>query len=166
HRFSANGETNIANASEVSMPRALSNVVLGVRGLNDFRPHPRPHLKQVKSAFTSSISGNHFLAPDDFATIYNLKPLYNNGITGTGQKIAIVGQSDIKISDIQKFRSVSGLPANDPHVILIPTSADPGTVSGDVDEGSLDVEWSGAVAPGATIIYVNSTNALNSLQYA
>ena len=132
HRFIADGETNIANASEVSVPRALSSVVLGVRGLNDFRPHPRPHLKQVKSAFTSSISGNHFLAPDDFATIYNLKPLYNKGIDGTGQKIAIVGQSDIQITDIQKFRSVSGLPASDPQVILVPGATDPGIVKGDV----------------------------------
>src|SRR5437870_9246698 len=91
HRYLANGEVHFANASEVTIPAAFSNVILGIRSLNDFRPHPRPHLKQVQSLFTSSISGNHFLAPDDFATIYNLKALYNKGITGSNQKIAIVG---------------------------------------------------------------------------
>ena len=163
HSYSANGETHFANASELSLPSALAGVAAGVRGLNDFRPRPRPHLKR---AFTSSISGSHFLAPDDFATIYNLKALYAAGIDGTGQKIAIVGQSDIVPVAISTFRSVSGLPASNPQVILIPGSADPGVASGDVDEASLDIEWSGAVAPGASIIYVNSKNALDSLQYA
>lgn len=167
HRFGSNGETHIANATEVAVSSALANIVSGIRALNDFRPHPRPHMKQVKSAFTSSISGNHFLAPDDFATIYGLKALYNSGITGTGQKIAIAGQSDIIINDIRTFRSVSGLTASDPQVILVPGSSDPGVQSGDVDESALDIEWSGAVAPGATIVYVNSNNgAFDSLQYA
>ncbi len=163
HRYQGTDETHYANATDVAIPAALSNIVLGVRALNDFRPHPRPH---VKRAFTSSISGNHFLAPNDFATIYNLKPLYNAGITGAGQKIAIVGQSDIIVNDIRTFRSLSGLPASDPQVVLVPGSSDPGVKTGDIDEASLDVEWAGAVAPGATILFVNSTNVFNSLQYA
>ena len=167
HRFASDGETHIANATEVAVPSTLANIVSGIRALNDFRPRPHPHLKQVKSAFTSSISGNHFLAPDDFATIYGLKALYNSGITGAGQKIAIVGQSNIILNDIRTFRSVSGLTASDPQVILVPGSSDPGVVQGDVDESSLDIEWSGAVAPDATIVYVNSKNgAFDSLQYA
>jgi subtilase family serine protease len=167
HRFAANGETHIANATDIAIPSALANIVSGVRALNDFKPRSHPNMKQVKSAFTSSISGSHFLSPDDFATIYGLKSLYNGGITGSGQKIAIAGQSDIIVNDIRTFRSVSGLPASDPQVILVPGSGDPGTVNGDVDEAALDLEWSGAVAPGATIVYVNSgRGAFDSLQYA
>ena len=39
--------------------------------------------------------------------------------------------------------------------MLVPGVSDPGVTSGDVHEASLDVEWSGAVAPNATIIFVN-----------
>jgi subtilase family serine protease len=76
------------------------------------------------------------------------------GIDGAGQKIAVVGQSAIDLSDIQTFRSLSGLPANDPQVTLVPGGSDPGMVPGDIDEANLDVEWAGAVARRATILYV------------
>jgi subtilase family serine protease len=64
--------------------------------------------------------------PRDFATIYNLHPLYANGIDGTGQKIAVMGQVNIDLNDIRAFRAAAGLPANDPEVILVPGSSDPG----------------------------------------
>src|SRR5690242_10263557 len=84
HEYAVNGETHYASAIEPSVPRALSGVVLGFRSLHDFKPKPRGI---VRPKYTSSLSGNHFLAPDDFATIYDLQTLYNNGINGTGQKI-------------------------------------------------------------------------------
>ena len=108
----------------------------------------------------------HYLAPDDLQTIYDLKPLYNSGINGTGQKIAIMGQTDIIPKDIATFRSLSGLPAAAPQTMLVPGSSDPGILPNDVQEGSLDVEWSGATAPNAAILYVYSTNVFGSLEYA
>lgn len=166
-RYAVRGETHYANRRDPLMPSAFASVVLGFRGLHDFRLKPRRIKKvSVRPRFTSEISQNHFLAPDDFATIYNLKPLYSMGINGTGQKIAVVGQSAIQLSDIQTFRSLSGLPASTPQVILVPQSvtgdADPGMVEGDVDEASLDVEWAGAVARNAAILYVYSENVLDA----
>ncbi|HEX9121100.1 MAG TPA: S53 family peptidase [Terriglobales bacterium] len=169
HHYLVNGELHYANVSDPKLPWPLASVVSGIRGLNDFRPKPRGGVGRTspRPQFTSSISGNHFLAPDDFATIYNLKPLYNSGIDGTGQKIAVMGQTNLILSDISTFRSLSGLPASAPTVILVPGSADPGVVNGDIGEADLDVEWSGAVAPKATIVYVNSKNgAFDSLNYA
>jgi subtilase family serine protease len=163
HHYLVNGELHYANVSDPKLPWPLANVVIGIRGLNDFRPRPRGGVAK----FTSSISGSHFLVPDDFATIYNLKPLYNSGIDGTGQRIAVMGQTDLILSDIATFRSVSGLPASAPTVVLVPGSADPGVVNGDIGEADLDVEWSGAVAPKATIVYVNSNNGVfDSMNYA
>ncbi|MGB9103585.1 MAG: S53 family peptidase, partial [Terriglobales bacterium] len=165
-----NGETHYANVSDPKLPWPLANVVAGIRGLNDFRPKPRGGVGRTspRPQFTSSFPPfRNFLAPDDFATIYNLKPLYNSGIDGTGQKIAVMGQTDLILSDIATFRSVSGLPASAPTVVLVPGSRDPGVVNGDIGEADLDVEWSGAVAPKATIVYVNSNNgAFDSLNYA
>jgi len=49
----------------------------------------------------------------------NFAPLYSAGIDGTGQKIAIAGQSQIQLSDVQHFRSEFGLAAKDPVVTLL-----------------------------------------------
>ncbi|HEX4808216.1 MAG TPA: S53 family peptidase [Bryobacteraceae bacterium] len=163
HRFISNGETHYANASDPVLPAQLQGVVASIRGLNDFHPHP--HARAVaRPRFTSSISGNHYVAPEDFQIIYNVKPLIAAGTNGTGQSIAVMGQTDIQNSDIEAFESASGLPVKDPQVVL--DGPDPGTSSSDLQEADLDLEWSGAVAPGATIIYVNSSDVFTSLTYA
>ena len=102
------------------------------------------------------------IAPYDFATIYNVLPLWNNSIDGTGQTIAIAGTSDINASDVASFRSVFGLPAGTPPKTIVANGVDPGACTGtsgnctidDQIENSLDVEWSGAVAKGAQITLV------------
>src|SRR5882672_10220901 len=171
HNYSANGKKFYANSAEPSVPAALESVVLGFRGLNNFPVKPRA-LKSfdasVQPSFTSAATGNHFVSPGDFATIYDLKPLYSStpAIDGTGQKIVIVGQSNIKLADIATFRSLSGLPANVPTLTLVPGSTDPTIVDGDVQESSIDIEWAGAVAKNATILFVYSTNVFSSLAYA
>jgi hypothetical protein len=111
------------------------------------------------------------VAPFDFATIYNLLPLWNAStpIDGTGQTIAIAGTSDIALSDVTTFRSAFGLPAytssNQPTVVsgnsqpLTNCNTDPYTTicgEGDLIENTLDVEWSGSIAKGASIILVAS----------
>ena len=149
------------------MPAAFRGVVRGFRGLNDFRMKPR--LRPSSHAapdFTSSTTGNHYLAPDDLATIYNISSLYKAGFTGAGQKLVIAGQTQIKISDIEAFRAKYGLPSNDPQVMLVPNAPDPGVSSGDVAEADLDLEWSGAVARDATIYFVYTTDVLQAVQYA
>jgi subtilase family serine protease len=171
HRFVVDGQTHYANVDEPAVPSALAGVIAGFGSLNDFRPKPRGKKASVtaKPNFTSSISGNHFLAPGDFATIYDLNPLYNIAgapINGAGQTLAIVGQSAINVSDVQAFRSAAGLAANDPVITPVPNLPVPGIVAGDVDEASLDIEWAGAVARNATIFYVYSTNVFAALSYA
>jgi len=99
-----------------------------------------------------SSGGTHYLFPADWATIYDLNPLYRAGTNGTGISIAIVGRSNINVSDVTAFRSASGLTANNPTVTLV--GANPGLVDGDQDESTLDVEWSGAIAPSATVKFV------------
>src|SRR5207248_9398019 len=137
-------KTHFANVSEPSVPAAIANVTLGVRALNNFRPGPKAirTLKRssLRPEFTSSISGNHFITPDDFATIYGLKPLYDKGIDGSGQTLAIMGQTDIVPNDLATFRSVSGLPSGSVQVVLVPGSANPGVISNDIGEADLDLE--------------------------
>jgi subtilase family serine protease len=170
HNYVVNGETHFANATDLSVPTALSGVVQAVRNLDDF--HPRSRVQRVSPRFTSSITGSHFLAPEDFATIYDVKALYALGIDGTGQKIAVVGDSTVTMSNIATFRSLAGLSANNPTEILVSgsgTGVVPG--SGEQTEAYLDMEWSGAIAKNAAIYYVYVGNNANysvwdALQYA
>ena len=57
--------------------------------------------------------------------IYNVRPLYTGNLKGSGQSIAVLGRSNVKMSDIQSFRSQFGLPVNNPTVIVAQGS-DPG----------------------------------------
>jgi subtilase family serine protease len=165
HHYIVDGIRHYAPAFEPSVPSALAGVVLGFKSLDDFRLKPR--LKRTWANFTSSLSGRHFLTPDDVWTIYDIRNLYDGGIDGTGQTIAVMGQTDILISDIRTFRSNSGLDPNDPTVILVPGSSDPGIVSDDMAEADLDLEWAGAIAPKAQVIYVNSGDGVfDSLLYS
>lgn len=168
HQYAVNGSVHYANSTEPQVPAAIAGVVGGIRALNNFRPKPRAAIqKDVRPNFTSDISGNHFIAPDDFARIYDVNSLYAAGLDGTGQKIAVMGQTSILLADIATFRSTAGLPASVPSVVLVPGSGNPGVISDDLFEADLDIEWAGAVARNAQIIYVNSgVGAFDSLQYA
>lgn len=164
HNYMIRGEKHFANAREVSLPAAFSAQVLNVRGLNDIRPRARI---RPLPRFTSNISGNHFIIPGDFNTIYDIP----STATGAGQKIAVVGQTNISNTDIDAFRSAAGLAAKDPTVVLVPNSGLLTTFPSDEVEADLDAEWSGAIAPAASIIFVTvgddlSTSVFDALTYA
>ena len=162
HRYQVNGQSHFSNAADPAIPAALKDIVAGVLGLNDF--HPKPRLRMPSPQMNSG--GSHHLAPDDFATIYDVTPLYNAGVDGTGQSIIIVGQSNISMSDIQAFRSNFNLSAPNVTKTLVPGRPDPGISPGDVDESNLDIEWSGAVARNAQIVFVYSDDVWESAIYA
>jgi subtilase family serine protease len=160
HRYRVGTETHFANATEVSLPAAIAPMVAGVLGLHDF--HPIPLRKRARPLYTDT-DGSHYLMPTDFATVYNLIPLQSYGYMGAGQKIAIVGESDVHTSDIASFRETAGIPATTVQMVSVGTYP---KFNDAEDEGDLDLEWAGAVAPGATLIYIYSTDADYSAYYA
>ena len=154
-RYYPTGSTiHLANATDPEVPAAIAGVVEGVASLHDFFSRPLVEAQSIQPEYTTGSA--HYLSPADFATIYDVRSLYNQGYDGTGQTVAIVARSNITQSDVTMFRSQFSLPANPPHVILVNT--DPGTGSGDFGEAMLDVEWSGAVAKGATIDFVAASS--------
>jgi hypothetical protein len=169
HSYSLNGEKHFANATNISVPAAMAGTVSSVRGLDDFRPKPR--VQKAKAHFTDGVGGTgHYVAPGDFAVIYDVNPLYSAGDTGKGLTIAVTGQSDIVASDITDFRAAAGLSVNNPTVVTVPNSVPESVAdaesSSDLVETDLDLEWSGGVANAASIILVNSADVFTSLQYA
>ena len=166
HRFVVDGKTHFANATNPSLPAPLADVVRFFRGLDDFDPEPPAGIRNqtpVTPEYTSS-TGSHSMAPDDFAAIYDLTPLYQNGIYGDKQSIAVLGRTDIDLPGYQTFRSLYHLPATTP--VMHRVGTDPGLSSTDLGEAMLDLEWSGAVAPNATIVYVYATSVWTAAQEA
>ncbi len=160
HRYTVNGEKHFAIASDPSVPAALEPVIAGFMGLHDFYPKPA---KSPRPAYTVG-DGSHTLAPGDLATIYDISQLYAQGLDGTGQTIAIVGQTQLAPSDIQAFRSTFGLGAQKIQTIL--TGTDPGTNSDALGEADLDLEWAGSIARNASFLYVYSADATGAAIYA
>jgi subtilase family serine protease len=174
HSYAVAGQMHIANAQDPQIPAALAPVVSGVLSMHDFRREAQIRSLRAVAAPSEIKPENtqgsvHYLFPADYATIYNLNPLYNAGKNGAGATIAIVGRSNINLNDVSGFRSTSGLVVNQPAVVL--DGSNPGLVSGDQDESTLDVEWAGAVAPNAALSFVvaastNSTDGVDlSAQY-
>src|SRR5579859_1837768 len=184
HRYMVNGKGQWANATDPEIPSALAPVVAGVASLHNFGRQPMHH---INSAFQSRAHGRdstvhpsptpisqiatggacglfaipcNFIGPYDFATIYNVLPLWNatSPIDGTGQIIAIVGQSDIYPQDFANFRQDFGLPPGNLNIIYNGLPPAKLASQGDELESDLDVEWSGAVAKGATVDLVASVS--------
>lgn len=169
HQYSVNGQLHWANASDPQIPAALVPAVAGVLSLHNFPRHAMskflgsysPKTKQLTPAnpqFTLNFgcypNGTCYaVGPADFGAIYNAQSLWNSGIDGTGQTVAIVAESDINIQDTRDFRNLFGLPANDPTIIY--DGPNPG-FQPDESEADIDAQWSGAIAPKAQIDFVVS----------
>jgi len=174
HNYKINGTQHFAPSTALSVPSAFAPTVQGIRNLDDFRPRAQVLLRKnmhAKGSFTGAGSTNAsnetiFFAPGDIRTAYDINPLYNASITGSGQSITIVGESAVQIADLEAFQTNSGLAIKDPTQFLVPNSGDstingvtPG--GGDEAESDLDLEWSNAIAPGATINFVYTGNNQN-----
>jgi subtilase family serine protease len=177
HNYKIKSGTYYANANDPQIPAAIAPVVVGFASLNNFplKPlHTQPQMVQhtksgwklaagntaVHPEFTTTDQGTpvYALAPYDLATIYNILPLWNAGIEGTGETIAIVSPSDINPADVDSFRATFGLPAKKLNIIHYGPAPGLVTAGNEEAEADLDVEWSGAVAKNATIDLVVAAN--------
>jgi subtilase family serine protease len=177
HSISVNGEAHFANVTDVSVPSAFADVVGSVTGLHDFRLKPRIHASVATSSATpkfTTTAGAHWIAPGDLYTIYDSAPLITAGTWGGGVAIAVTGQVQISLTDASSFRSSIGLSTTNLPTLVpvgggasVSNGCNPDTTSncaspnmGDLQESSLDVQWAGAMAPAANILFVNASNAL------
>ena len=117
-RSVVNGEQHWANASDPSIPTALTPAVAGVLTLHNFLKKPALRLAkeparakivpgkkpQVTFPAQNGQPVTYALAPQDFAVIYDANPSYTLGISGGGITIGVVGRSNL----------YSGAPNNTP----------------------------------------------------
>jgi hypothetical protein len=169
HTYVVNGETHHANDRDPQIPAALESLVAGITSLNDFRPKsyaevlgraiydPKTH--RVTPQWTLNTEALA-LAPGDFAVQYDLNPLYNAGTNGAGVTIGLIGASNVDPTVVAAYRALFGLPPSALNVVI--DGEDPGE-NGALIESYLDVEVSGAVAPGATInLYTAADTSVQS----
>jgi hypothetical protein len=161
HSYKVNNATHYANSSNPRIPAALAPAIASVGQLNDFRPvaqnkvlgqaafDAKTHTGKPQWTYPSPLGQTYyFLTPEDFSTQYDVKSVYSSGVNGTGQTIGIINDSNIDLALVNAYRTLFGLPANPPQVVI--DGSDPG-VNGDAIEAYLDVENAGAVAPNATV---------------
>jgi subtilase family serine protease len=163
HQLDVKGVKHFANMSDPRIPAALAPAVVGVVSLHDFKPHTN---YKPRSNYTTG-TGFYLVAPADLATIYNLNPLFTASISGQGQTVVVVEDTDVfTTADWTTFRSTFGLSSftggSFKQVHPAPPSGtnnctDPG-VNGDDGEAILDAEYASAAAPSATIELVSCSN--------
>jgi subtilase family serine protease len=176
HFFNVQGERHFSNVSDPQLPSAMAAAVAGIVGLHDFRPKPQLHRLEAQRTssllatpqFNAGASNGYGVTPTDFATIYNVKPLLSSGITGAGETIAIVGQSNINTATPKAYWSAFGISKGQSLQVVVPQGmADPGETSDpNEEEADLDVEIAGGIAQSAHIIFIPAVNVLDAIQYA
>jgi subtilase family serine protease len=164
HRLDVAGASHIANMSDPQIPAALAGVVAGVVSLNDFRPHPE---YKPRPAYTVTSGGSTYqlVVPADLATIYNLNPLFSAGISGQGQTVVVIEDTNVyKAADVTSFRSKFGLSGytgfsfTQVHPTGSNACGNPGVVAGNEGEAELDAEWASAAAPSAAIVLASCSD--------
>ncbi len=157
HSVLLKGETHIANTTDLAIPAALAPVVRGPTLSNFF---PRPNAVKRSPQFTVPSNPAYYaVAPADFDTIYNLKPLHTGAnafgvpITGAGVTITLVEQTDILPRDWHTFRTAFKLDKYAGTLTLTHPGqcGNPGFI-GDEAEAAIDVDWATAAAPAADIV--------------
>lgn len=167
----ASGEARFSAVQEAQLPEAITPLVLGFLTLGNISPRPTVvHAREPVNDLVSGVAqgaplpndttgSNHEVGAQDFYTIYNENALLSSGITGSGITVALLEQTDITTSDVTTFRTMLGISPAAATLNVVHGSAsvpcpDPG-VTADEDEAILDTEWAGAVAPGATLLFMS-----------
>ena len=167
HNLSVNGKAHLANYNDPEIPAALAPVVAGVAKLNDFMPHAQNVRRNTGRKGVATGGFVAYLGAADLATIYNFNPLFKAGITGKGQTIVLIEDTNqYSAGDWATFRKVLGL---DIYPFGTLTQVNPtgsntcknpgvglnggtGENAGDDIEAAIDVDWSTAAAPNAAIV--------------
>src|SRR6202041_2301740 len=166
HQLEVKGVKHFANMSDPRIPAALAPAVVGVVSLHDFKPHT---MYKPRADYTATVGGStyYLVVPGDLATIYNLNPLFTNGISGQGQTVVVIEDTNVfTTADWTTFRSTFGLSTFTSGSFTQVHPAPPtGTnnctnpgVNGDDGEAILDAEYASAAAPSAAIQLASCAN--------
>jgi kumamolisin len=150
------------------LPASLASSVLAILGLTNYAPFSTDLIHTPKGVIaansvtpSSTYTGN--LTPADFAKNYDLAPVYNSGVSGQGQTIGVVTLAGFDPNAAYYFwNTVLGMtPKQQNRITVYNIDNGPGApseVAGSA-ESDLDVEQSGALAPGAHVTVYQAPNS-------
>jgi hypothetical protein len=172
HSYSIHGQRYFANATDPSIPAALAPVVRGFASLNNIRENTQvqntthsakatfePETHRMKPAYTGQ-TGNtyyYYVAPADVQTIYNIPVTSSSpGAAGAGVSVGVIGDSQINVSLVERYQSISG--ATGPAPVEIVDGNDPTilTTGTDATIAYEQLELISAAAPAASLYYYTS----------
>lgn len=107
HRFRrASGEVYTSAAATAEFPAALMPAISGLVSLSNFPFHVQ---RRVVPEY--AVGSTQSVGAQDFYTIYNELPLFSEGtpISGSGQTIALIEETDINPADVTAFRNIFGV---------------------------------------------------------
>jgi kumamolisin len=148
------------------LPSSIGQYVLAVLGLTNYAPfasnavHENTSVTVTPSSSSSSDVPGDYL-PSDFAARYGLDPLYKEG-DGAGETIGIVTLAALDPGAPQYFwQNVANVPTTGRTVTVDNVDGGPGAPSdaSGTGETDLDVEQSGALAPGANVVVYQAPNS-------
>ena len=161
HQYSARGRSFYANDREISVPASIFSLIRNFTPLNTF-PLTSYVAQAGKAKFSRGARGGtpaftltannapfYALAPEDFATQYDLSPVYSAGTNGSGQTIGIIGATNVNLALVNAYRELFNLPGDNTQIVV--DGEDPGDGLVPNVEALLDIELSGALAPNATV---------------
>jgi kumamolisin len=145
HRYRAvNGTVFLASSGDPRLPTGLRSLVVGASHLESYIPLIRHDIP----------SGG--LTPADLLAAYDIAPLRNQGIDGSGQTVVFFEIDGYSQSDFDAYTQHFQLPPMHPTIAAGP-SLPPG------GEAPMDLEAVHAIAPGARLVVYNlDQNALNN----
>jgi kumamolisin len=161
-----------AAASKPVVPAAIASVVQGVVGFstqptfhNNIQRAPETlngtpvqRLTTGQPGDLSAKFGN--LTVLDFDSVYDVNPLIEKGVNGTGRTIGIVTLASFTTTDVFFYWNSLGLKVNPNRISIVSVdggSGPPSDAAGS-DETTLDVAQSGGIAPGAKIVVYEAPN--------
>ena len=161
HEYAAAGKSFYANDREISVPLSIVPLIRNFAPLNTF-PLTSYVAQAGKAKFSRDGPGGapaftltannapfYALAPEDFATQYDLSPVYSAGTNGSGETIGIIGTTNVNLALVNAYRGLFNLPGDNTQIVV--DGEDPGDGLAPNVEALLDIELSGAVAPNATV---------------
>lgn len=156
---------------EPDVPDALAPYIIGVMGLENVS-RLLPSYRYSINAESLANQGQGFF-PQDIQSMYSFPPL----LDGTGTTIGLLEFSNGYNSyDLYSFWQSQNIPTPQLTFVSVDGTPNDGGVNPWDMEATLDVEWAGAMAPGANIVVYEASagssnhafaySVLQSLQYA
>ena len=173
HDASRNGKRFHHAHNHPRIPVLLRDLLVAIEGVSNedaqFRPHRKnaaelspvltpPPALPLDGAISTGQPGDFTVG--DVADLYNIHPLYDAGIDGTGRTIGIATLANFDPQDAYTYWDLIGLDVDQHRIEQVHVDGG-GPLSGPGGSGEtcLDVEQSGGLAPGAKIIVYDAPNS-------